>query len=225
MTTSGTYAFSPPNADLILEAFERIGKRSNQLDGNTLRSATRSAGFVCAKWSNLGINLWEVSQVQISLVQGTATYLLNQNVVQALDVFITQSGVDRNLYPIGRSDYASIPNKTQQGFPNAYWFVRTTTPQLTLWNVPDGNGPYVMNVNVMTRQQDFGATMAQTADLPYRFLDAFCADLAAQLAVKFAPERFQMLEMVAEKSLREARAEDRELAPISITPDTSSYWD
>ena len=222
MTTSGTYAFNPVNADLVLEAFERIGKRSNQLDSNMMRSAARTAGFVCSGWSNLGINLWEVSTVPVSLLASTATYALNQNVVQVLMLTIAESGIDTVLYPIGRDDYAAIPDKASLAKPTSYWFQRTTTPALTFWQVPDQ--AYTATAYVMTRQQDFGAAMAETADVPYRFLDAFAADMAANLAVKFAPDRAELLFQLAEKKLRDARAEDRELAPITIQPDLSRYY-
>lgn len=222
MTTSNTYNFDPANSDLILDAFERIGKRSNQLDSNMLRSAARSAGFVLSGWSNLGVNLFEVSTATVALVDGTATYILNSNVVQVLSLYITVSSVDTMLYPIGRDDYAAIPNKTSEAKPTSFWFNRQSTPRLTFWQTPDQ--AYTVTAYVMTRIQDFAASMAQTADVPYRFLDAFVADLAAALAVKYAPERWQMLNAIAEKKLRDARAEDRELAPITIAPDLSGYF-
>lgn len=223
MATSGTYAFNPANADLVLEAFERCGKRANQLDAAMLKSATMSAGFVTTNWANNGINLWEVITTSTPLVQGTASYTLNANVIQVLEVYLTQSGTDRMLFPMGRADYVGIPNKAAQGFPSSYWFNRLVTPTLTLWMVPDA-GPYTMNYTSMLRQQDFGATMAQNADLPYRFLDAFCAELAVALAVKYAVDRLQVLVPLAEKAVREARGEDRELAPVYFLPDLSSYY-
>lgn len=225
MTTSGTYAFNPANADLVLEAFERIGKRPNQLDTGMLQSATRSVGFMLSDWANNGVNLWEVVMLTTTLVQGTATYTLNSNVVQVLTTYITPSGQsDRLLFPIGRDDYMGIPNKTDQGAPTSYWFNRLTTPTLTLWQVPDGNGPYVLTYAAMLRQQDFAPTMAQTADLPYRFLDAFCADLAVRLAVKYAQDKLVTLAPLAQLALKSARGEDRELAPISYIPDLSGYY-
>lgn len=222
MATSSTYTFNPANADLILEAFERCGKRSGQLDIPMLQSATRSAGFVLSDWSNKGINLWEVSTTTVALVDGQATYSLNSNIIQVLSLYVTVSGTDTMLYPIGRDDYAAIPDKAMEAQPTSYWFNRQSTPQLTFWQTPDQ--AYTVTAYVMTRQQDFAASMAQTADLPYRFLDAFAADLAAALAVKYAPDRVQMLLALAEKKLRDARAEDRELAPITIQPDLSGYY-
>lgn len=226
MATSGTYTFNPANSDLVLEAFERIGKRANQLDISMLSSAARSANFVLTRWANKGINLWEVDLQSVALVQGTATYALATETIQVISVYINSGSpaTDRVLYPIGRDDYAAIPDKTAQAFPNSYWFQRTNTPSLTLWQVPDGNGPYTLYYYRMKRMQDLAASMAQTADVNYRFLDAFCADLACALSVKYAPERYQMLQGLALAALSEARGEDRELAPISFIPDLSSYY-
>ena len=59
MATSGTTAFDLNIDDIIEEAYERCGMRTNS--GNDLRSARRSLNLLFSEWGNRGIHLWKVS--------------------------------------------------------------------------------------------------------------------------------------------------------------------
>ena len=59
MATSGTSAFDLNIDDIIEEAYERCGMRTNS--GNDLRSARRSLNLLFSEWGNRGIHLWKVS--------------------------------------------------------------------------------------------------------------------------------------------------------------------
>lgn len=223
---SNTYTFDPANADLVLEAFERIGKRSNQLDAQMLISASMSANLTLVRWSNRGVNLWKMQKFTQALTQGVATYALDASIINLFEVYISTGtpAIDRMITPFGRYDYAAVPDKASQGTVGNYWFQRLIVPQVTLWETPDDGGPYTMNMNAMVRVQDMALTMAQQADMPYRFYDAFCSELAAKLAEKWAPDRLAEKKALATESWKEASGEDRELATVRITPDTSSYY-
>jgi hypothetical protein len=58
MATSGTTAFDLQIDDIIEEAYERCGMRTNS--GNDIRSARRSLNLLFAEWGNRGIHLWKV---------------------------------------------------------------------------------------------------------------------------------------------------------------------
>ena len=58
MATSGTTAFDLQIDDIIEEAYERCGMRTNS--GNDLRSARRSLNLLFSEWGNRGIHLWKV---------------------------------------------------------------------------------------------------------------------------------------------------------------------
>jgi hypothetical protein len=137
----------------------------------------------------------------------------------------SQQPFDRILTSISRTDYASQPDKLLQGPPTTFWFDRLSPiPTLTTWYVADGNGPYVIFAYCMRRIMDASYTGGQLPDLPYRFLDAVCADMALRLARKYAPALVQMLAAEAQEAWNLASVEDRERVEMFICPNLSGYF-
>ena len=83
MATSGTRTFSLDAATAIEEAFEVAGLELRT--GYDALAARRSLNLIFADWSNRGIQLWEVTQVITSLVEGTNSYALNAYDIDILD--------------------------------------------------------------------------------------------------------------------------------------------
>jgi hypothetical protein len=137
---------------------------------------------------------------------------------------------DRVLMPISRSDYAALPDKAQQAPPTVYYFDRQATqPTVTLWQVPDQNGPYAFVAYTVRQLQDANLLASQGPDVPYRFLEALAADLALHLARKYPPRpesgvAIADLKMAAAEAWEEAAQEDRERVPLYVVPDLSSYF-
>ena len=147
MATSGTYDYSPSLGELTLYAFNLCGIRNTALLQEHMEAARTATNLMCARWSNQGVNLWTVDLVTVPLVQGQSTYTVDDTTVMILDAYITiaqgVSNTDRIILPISRTEYASYPNKQQQGFPTTYWFDRLMSPAsnnqtINLWPVPDG---------------------------------------------------------------------------------------
>lgn len=137
----------------------------------------------------------------------------------------TTEPIDQFMSPISRSEYSSYATKFSQSPPTVYWFNRLSpTPTVTLWEVPDQNGPYLFKYYRMKRVQDAASSMGQTADIPYLFLDAVCADLANRLARKYAPQLCQALSLEAKSAMDEAMTENREYVDIFIKPQLAGYW-
>lgn len=67
-----------------------------------------------------------------------------------------------------------------------------------------------------------------TLDVPYRFLEAFAAGLAAKLAEKYPPpppNTIERLEMKAEKAWMKAAKQDSELGvELYVIPGLNSYY-
>ena len=226
--TSGTYTFSPSGADVVLDAYERCGVRDFDSDDETnhayVQSARRSMNFVCVRWASLGVNLWTVGLISAPLSIGSSPLTVDPSVMNVLDVYISQAGVDLLLFPLSRDDYAAIPNKAQTGRPTSYWFDRLQSPKIYLWQQPDQNNTYTLNYWVCRRLQDTDVLAGQIPDLHYRFLEAYTAAVAAHLAMKWAPDRALALNAYAQQCFAEAQAEDREKVPTRLTPDLSSYF-
>ena len=90
MATSGTTAFDLNIDDIIEEAYERIGMRTNS--GNDLRSARRSLNLLFSEWGNRGIHLWKVKLNQIIFTAGVATYSVPTQVNDVLEAYISSTG-------------------------------------------------------------------------------------------------------------------------------------
>lgn len=132
---------------------------------------------------------------------------------------------DRIMTPISRNDYAALPNKLIQQPPTQFWFNRQAfQPQVSVYPVPDQNGPYSMLAYNVTQLENAGLTGADKPDIPYRFLEALCADTAAHFSMKWAPDRAEELVAYAGMVWVEAASEDRERVSAFMQPDMSGYF-
>ena len=84
--TSGTYAFNPSIADIMLDAYERCGKLGVELtvQNQQLSSARRSMNFVLSSWANRGVNLWTVQVVNQPMIPGVFQYADDASCVDIL---------------------------------------------------------------------------------------------------------------------------------------------
>ena len=229
MTTSGTYTFNPSLGEITLNAFARCGVRRTAIMQEHMTDARFETNLMLASWANQGVNLWEVVLISVPLVQGQTTYTVPAKVVMILDAVIqqntgTSSQFDRVIMPISRTEYSQTPNKLQQAPPTVFWFDRLINPTVTLWPVPDQTNYYTLNYYAVTQIQDAELTDAQTVDIPYRWLDALAAGLAARLAAIYAPDRMQMLEAKAQQAYTIAATQDTENVPLYIMPGLSGYF-
>lgn len=227
--TSGTYNYSPSLGELVLYAFDNAGVRPTALTQEHMVSARHAANMIFSRWSNQGVNLWQVQLVSTPLIQGQATYTVPNNAVTVLDVYARiQQGngppVDRIMIPVSRSEYAAYAVKSQQGFPTVFWFDRLLSPTLTLWLVPDGTSAQFLQYYYVSQIQDANLPGGQQPEIPYRFLEAFADALAYRLARMWAPEKAQLLKAVADESYQIAAMQDEEQATQYISPMTNSYW-
>jgi hypothetical protein len=227
MTTSGTYAFNPSLGELTLYAYNLIGVRNTAVLQEHMTAARMASNLLLANWANRGVNLWAVDLVTVPLVQGQATYSVDGNTVVMLDAYIetvTDSvATDRIILPVSRTEYASYPNKEQQGFPTVFWFDRLIAPEVTLWPVPNGQQTYLKYYRV--RQiQDANLTSGQTVEIPYLWLDAFANGLASRLAMIWNPQMIQILKPIADESYQIAADQNVETAQQYISPMTSGYF-
>lgn len=159
-----------------------------------------------------------------SIASISATAYENNNQVQIQGQANNVDPIDRILTPIGRTDYAMFPDKFTQTIPTQYYFARNVSPTVTLYQVPDGNGPYVLSTYLMRRIQNANPSMNEIPDVHFLFLDALCAKLAARLAVKYAKAMLPILQPLAKEAMDIALTENRERAEDFIVPNLSGYW-
>jgi hypothetical protein len=143
----------------------------------------------------------------------------------------TNAGMgDRLLSPLSRSEYLSIATKMNTGFPSGYYFNQSAlapsgAPSITMWPVPGPSIP-LPATNILYSNYRYAqdvTQMFQNAELPQRFYDALVAGLSARLALKFAPEKYQLMKAEAIDAYRVAAATDFENVTLRFTPDMGPY--
>jgi hypothetical protein len=187
------------------------------------------------EWGNRGLHYWEVANNNITLVNGQSVYTMYRSTadgtsdataVYGVDDILEASyrnsdNIDTPLTKINRSTYQALSNKTSTGNPTQYFvqrFIDKITVTLYLTPGSDEAGNF-FNYYYVKRIQDAG-DYSNDADVPYRFVPCMTAGLAYYLAVKYAPEKIQMLKMLYEDELNRALQEDGSSSSSFITPKT-----
>ena len=233
-TTSGTATFEKgfSISDIVEEAYERLGIQG--VSGYQLKSARRSLNILFQEWANRGLHYWEVANNNITLVADQAEYTMFRStsdgtssttavygVDDVLEASYRHSNVDTPLTKINRSQYQALSNKTSTGTPSQYFVQRFIDKiTITLYLTPGSSeaGKF-LNYYYVKRIQDAG-DYTNDADVPYRFVPCMIAGLSYYLAIKYAPDRVQMLKMLYEDELNRALEEDGSSSSSFITPKT-----
>jgi hypothetical protein len=226
MATSGTSVFNLDFAEIAEEAFERAGVELRS--GYDMKTARRSLNLLCSEWANLGLNLWTIDTGSLVLTPGQSVYTvadgLPADVIDYIEhVNRTTSGgqnTDITLNRISVSDYAAIPTKNSTGRPIQIYVNRQISPTITLWPVPDSSTTYTLVYWYLRRIEDTGASAANNADIPVRFLPALISGLAYHIALKRpeATDRISMLKQMYEEAFQIAASEDRDRASDRFIP-------
>ena len=246
MTTSGTYGFNPSLGELVLYAYNNIGIRNTSILQEHMTTARMAMNMMLSRWSNQGVNLWKVDLVTVPLVQGQSVYAVDPSTVVMLDAYVTidsgnGSPIDRIILPVSRTEYASFPNKEQQGFVTTFWFDRLTSgtdmvgpgssqptvvtgPQVTLWPVPDGNSAQYLKYYRVVQVQTADFSNGQTADIPFLWMEAFADGLAFRLAKIWSPQIAPALKAMADESYQIAAEQNIETAQFYVSPQLSGYF-
>jgi len=205
------------------------------VSGYQLKGARRSLNILFQEWANRGLHYWEIANNNLTLVNGQSVYTMFRDtsdgtsdatavygVEDVLEASYRNSdNIDFPLTKINRSEYQSFSNKSETGVPTQYFVQRfidkiTITLYLTPGTSEAGDK---INYYYAKRIQDAG-DYTNDADVPYRFVPCMVAGLAYYLAVKFSPERVQVLKMLYEDELQRALQEDGSSTSSFITPKT-----
>ena len=229
MATSGTYTFNPSLGELTLYAYNLIGVRNTAVLQEHMEAARMATNMMLSRWSNQGVNLWAVDLITKPLVQGQSTYTVDSNTVMILDAYMViddGSGqpIDRIIMPVSRTEYASYPNKEQQGFSTTYWFDRLLAPTITLWPVPDGNSAQYLKYYRVRQLQDSNLQNGEQVEIPYLWMEAFAYGLALRLAQVWSPDKMAILKPMADESYQIAADQNTEYAQQYVSPQISGYF-
>ena len=183
-----------------------------------------ATNMLLARWSAEGVNLWEIELFTIPLVEGKGEYLLPEDIVGLLDVYVSQpNGIDRIMMSISRTEYANYPNKKQEGFPTVFWFNQQLKSTINVWPTPPSND-LVLRGYYMKQIPEASVQGNSYPEIPLYFQEAFAYGLAARLALIWVPEKAQMLDGLARESYQVASEQNVEDAKVYVTPQVSGYW-
>ena len=184
--TSGSYDFQPSMGEEVLYAFGLCGIRNTALTQQHFETARMATNLMMGRWPSDGANLWQVQLGSFPLVQGCATYQLPSNFIVLLDGYYTlntgAAEIDRIMLPVSRSEYASYPNKQQQGAPTVFWVDRLLSPVVKLWPTPDGQQA-CFKYYYLRQTQDSVLQGGLQTELPIYAREAYVLGLAYRLAL------------------------------------------
>lgn len=137
------------------------------------------------------------------------------------------TGLDRIMMSIGRTEYASYPNKKQRGFPTVFWFNQQIDSTINIWPTPNDNslrlmGYYLKQIPAVGLQT--GGAASPYPEIPLYFQEAFVYGLASRLAIIWVPEKAQMLDMLSKEAYQAASEQNVEDTPIYFSPQTRGYF-
>jgi hypothetical protein len=227
MATSGTVTFRLDVEQIITEAYERCGIDAQTRTGYQAVSARRSLNLLFSEWANRGINYWTLQNNTVSLVDGQIQYTLPAGTIDLIDVVVRETVgstiSDTVLQRMSIADYNQLPDKADEGKPSQYMLNKQYTPVMYLWQVPDSSTAYSLVYWSINQLEDITASN-EDADVPYRWSDCICAGLATKLALKFAPDRFQILDQLYERTFDLAAATDNDGVSMRIRPTSLNLY-
>ena len=224
---SQSFGFFPSLGEVTLNAFSRIRLRGPMVLAEHFHQAWMEANLMQVEWSNRGPNFWKVSETVFDIGPNAATYPIASTTIMVLNVTVgTGDPPNENeltITPMTRQEYSMQPNKYTQGRPTSFWYDRTISPTITFWPWP--NMTYHCHVWSFGQQMDAVQRGAMQLDVPYRWLDAAAAGLAARLAVHYAQDLEDQRAKQADKAYTVAATQDTEDGSIYFLPMIQSYYD
>lgn len=126
------------------------------------------------------------------------------------------------LEPISRDTWMAVSNKTQQAVAGSYYLNKTIDPNITFYPTPDNT---YTNCFYTRKRAIYDVTqLQQNVDLKQTYIKAAVSALAADLSIKMAPEKFEVLDAIATREFDKASQEDVQDVPISIQPNMFSAF-
>ena len=225
--SSGTLGFFPSLGEVTLNALSRIRLRGPMVLAEHLHQAWMEANLMQVEWSNWGPNLWKVSETIFQTQPGVPTYPISSTTIMVLNVTVG-TGIPPNeqeltITAMTRQEYTMQPNKFTQGRPTSFWYDRLISPTITFWPCPN----MIYNIHVWSFGQQFDAVQrgAMQPDIPYRWLDAAAAGLAARMAVHYAQDLEAARAQMADKAYQIAATQDTEDGSVYFLPMVQGYYD
>tara|TARA_R110000765_G_scaffold24479_2_gene61224 strand:+ start:789 stop:1478 length:690 start_codon:yes stop_codon:yes gene_type:complete len=208
--------------EVIEEAYAMIGGQAEL--ANDAITARRSLNLLLTDWQNRGVLLWGTDLASLTLVAGTAEYILNSDTIDILSGYIrlATNSNDFQMTRVGYEEYEGITNKATTGRPTQFATLKgRENVSVYFFPAPDTSTTYTFRHYRMKRLKDVNKSGFQNADIPFRFLPCLTCGLAYYLSYKrpqIPVERITMLKDKYEALLSTALLADKERVNLFITP-------
>lgn len=203
MAESGTYLYNPFIAELFDEAVENAGVDPSVTGGAHIKSAQRSLRLmVNSEWSTHGIRNWMVSQQIHTTAVGETTFLLPAGGMDIVEAVLRRPGSgigtpsDVEMYAITRNEYLTLVNKQTQGRPDRYWVERLGDTKVVHYWQAGSNTTDQIVYNLFQQNQDVTSALQLNLGIPSYAHAALAAGLAARLALKWNPQKYELLQTI-----------------------------
>ena len=214
MATSGTRTFSLD----VATAIELAGLEART--SYDAVSARRSMNIMFADWSNRGIQMWEVTKIELTLTEGTNEYTINSFDIDILDAYIERTlndtVTDYPLDRIDRNEYVSIPNKATKARGTEYWLERKKSPVIHLYPTPENSTDKL--VYYVWRTIEDSAASINDVDIPTRFMPCLVSGLAYYICLKKNTQKLPIIKQQYEQDLTNALRYDEDRSPLRLVP-------
>lgn len=189
MTTSGVTAWSLTGNDIVKAALGELATLEIGTDPDAAESAAcllRLNGML-KSWQLRGVTLFREASLDITTTAATASKALPAGVRSISSARLILSATqERMLWPLSRSHYLSLPNKTTAGAPTSYYLDRARDAAvLYLWPV---------SATVVTIRLDYDRIAetiingAETLDIREELQETVYANLAVRCAGVFGQQ-------------------------------------
>lgn len=188
MTVSNSTDFSVTGADIVTNARRLLGIQPSEeeLQAHELDEGLFFLNAMLKAWQADGVMVWSLTEGTFTLTPGTVSYVFGAGgafTTVPLDIEqirVNRNSVDLEMTRMSRSDYYTMPNKTNAGFPIQYFYDRQRdNGTLYVWPAPDTVSTSI-NFTYRRRIMDIDSG-TDTSDLPQEWIKAMIYGLANEL--------------------------------------------
>jgi hypothetical protein len=197
MAIGTTIAYlSPDLASVFSECYERAGVSAKTIGNDHTESAFRSIALMLnSEWLNLGIRTYQFVLQTLTVVVGVPQYILPAGLMTLSDAVLRRDSRDTPINPMSRQEYLEVPDKTQQGRPDRYLVDKQYNQvQLTVWRTPENSTDQILYWAMMNTALPGDSDLSLQLQTRPEMQEALHAGLAAKLAMKFNPGRYEVLQ-------------------------------
>lgn len=186
MTTSGVTDWELTALDIVTKAMGELSILDPSADpeGDEAAQCMDRLNGLLKSWAMQGVSLYRETTDTITTTPATASVTLADDVRSISTVRLVVSATnERRIWPVGRTEYFSIPNKTAAGSPTMFYLDRQRgAAVLYLWPVSATAVDLVIDYD---RLPETVTELTETLDIRQELHEAVWTNLALRISGLF----------------------------------------